>query len=77
MNRNIILTTLFVIFIQSISFSQFSIGAKTGYTTSWPDYGDIELPVDAQTDVKGYNINVIFQFVITNNISLGLEPGYM
>ena len=77
MNNNIILTSLFVILIQTISFSQISIGAKAGYTTSWPDYGEIELPADAQTDINGYNINVILQYSITKNISIGLEPGYV
>ncbi|MGK0317767.1 MAG: hypothetical protein ACI86M_004013 [Saprospiraceae bacterium] len=77
MNRNIILTTLFVISIQMICFSQFFIGAKAGYTSSWPDYGDIELPEDAQTDINGYNINVILNYSITKKISVGLEPGYV
>lgn len=55
--------------------SQISVGLRGGYTQAWPDYGDTELPEDAETDVEGYNFSFVIYRKLSPTISIGVEPG--
>jgi hypothetical protein len=55
--------------------AQISIGVKGGYTNAWENYGEIELPEDAQIDVEGFNVTLITQYQLSKRFHIQLEPG--
>ena len=57
--------------------AQFSIGVKGGYTIAWPDYGAIQLPENAETDVRGYHFSASTYYQMNKWFQIGLEPGFV
>ena len=57
--------------------AQISIGVKGGYSNAWEDYGDVELPEDAQIDVKGYYVSILSYLKINKHLQVGIEPGFV
>ena len=57
--------------------AQFTVGIKGGYTVAWPDYGDVVLPEDAETQVNGLNASLIAYYRINDNLHVGVEPGFI
>lgn len=70
---------LFIIFCLGTTplMAQISIGVKGGHTTAWPDYGDIQLPENADTKVKGYNVSLLGYYKVNRFLQLGIEPGFV
>ena len=56
MLKNILV--LFLCLGTSQLIAQISLGVKGGHTIAWPDYGDIQLPEDADTKVSGFNASL-------------------
>ncbi len=71
----------FLLFTLCLSFqqlhAQFSLGLKGGYINAWQDYGDVELPENAQIDVNGINISALAYFRINKYLQIGIEPGFV
>jgi len=57
--------------------AQISIGLKAGYVKAWEEYGDVELPDDAQIHVGGFQISALAYAQISNNLEIGIEPGFV
>lgn len=73
MKRIILTLTLFV----SLSSSaQLSIGASSGYTRAWQNYGDITLPDDAVTHIHGFNAELQVYYKFGRFLSVGIEPAF-
>lgn len=68
--------SLLVISIQIIH-GQIAIGVKGGYTNSWPGYGDVELPNDAQTHISGNNLSIFLTIPVFENYKITFNPGYI
>jgi hypothetical protein len=68
-------------FTSTSSFAQLesgptrTIGFKIGYTDAWQHYGDVILPANAETHVKGYHGALEFYRSINRFLSVGIEPG--
>ena len=63
-------------FIAYQASAQFSVGIRTAYTKAWQDYGDVELPDNAEVHVNGIQVSALAYFKISKFLSIGLEPGY-
>lgn len=57
--------------------SQSYFGIKGGYTNAWPDYGATALPENAQTDVNGFNLSLMYHHSVSKHVRIGMEPGYI
>lgn len=57
--------------------AQFSIGFRSGYTESWEEYGDVDLPDDADIKVEGYQVSLLAYLQLNKNFSVGVEPGFV
>lgn len=57
--------------------AQFSLGVKAGYLRAWQEYGDVDLPEDAEIHVNGYQISALAYFRISNYLEVGVEPGFV
>lgn len=55
--------------------AQFSFGVKGGYTQAWANYGNIELPEDAQISIDGFNVSLITNWQLSKRFQLIIEPG--
>lgn len=66
-----------IIFLSFSSFAQYSVGIKSGYVRAWEEYGDVDLPDDAEIDVGGLNISLLAYRNIGKFLSVGVEPGYV
>lgn len=66
----------FILFTFSLD-AQLSIGLKAGYSNAWEEYGDIDLPADAEIDVRGFYISALAYYKLSKHISIGIEPGYV
>ena len=73
MIKNLLILFSVSLFIQSQA--QLSIGAKGGYSNSWEQYGNVELPQGANTDIDTYNVAILSYWKVGENVSLGSEPG--
>ena len=62
---------LFAVAVQA----QVSVGVKGGFTRAWQDYGDVQLPEDAETDIAGYNVSLLANYRISKFLSVGVAPG--
>ena len=71
------LLVIFSIIISAQASAQFSIGIKGGFTKAWEDYGDVDLPEDAEIDVSGFNISGLAYYRLNNYLQVGIEPGYI
>ena len=58
-------------------YGQISVGVEAGYTRAWEDYGDVELPPDAEIHIGGFNVSLLGYLKLTDHISVGIEPGYI
>src|SRR5258706_10912626 len=56
--------------------AQFSVGVRGGVNKAWEDYGDVEVPPNAQTHVFGFQTSALAYFEISKHFSIGVEPGY-
>lgn len=72
----IILICLSFSFIQQAN-CQFEVGIKGGYTKAWPDYGDIELPANAETDLNGFNLGILISGPIANDFGFSINPSFV
>jgi len=68
---------LICLFLSTNLEAQISIGVKGGYSNAWEDYGDVELPDDAQIDVNGYYFSILSYLRINKHLDIGLEPGFV
>jgi len=71
--------SLFVLFL-GLGFTvncQISLGLRTAYVNAWMDYGDVELPDDAEIDVDGYQVSALIYHPLNKHFQIGLEPGYV
>ena len=76
--KKLLLTIFTLIWISlQISHGQITFGVKGGYTNSWPGYGDIELPADAQTHISGHNLSAFLSVPIFENYGITFNPGYV
>jgi hypothetical protein len=72
---------LFVLFLSMLSsfpnlvHAQVNIGVKGGFTDARQEYGEVDLPENAQTHIKGYNFSALMYFSLGKNLNLVLEPG--
>ena len=57
--------------------AQVNIGAKGGYTKAWEDYGDVNLPENAEIDIAGFNMSVLAYLQIGQYLKVGVEPGFV
>ncbi|MEL6865682.1 MAG: outer membrane beta-barrel protein [Bacteroidota bacterium] len=60
-----------------MAIAQFSFGVEGGFTRAWEDYGDVDLPEDAEIHIDGFNISALAYYRIHRYISLGVEPGFV
>ena len=58
------------------SFAQFSLGIKGGFGEAHEDYGDVDLPEDADIDIASFNVAAIAYYSFNPYFSVGVEPGY-
>ncbi|GLR18386.1 outer membrane beta-barrel protein [Portibacter lacus] len=65
-----------ILSIQAIH-SQLSIGFKGGYTNSFQEYGDVDLPQDAEIDVEGFNIGMLINYDLNNSFALEVSPAFV
>lgn len=65
------------LFYSSQLEAQLSIGIKGGYSNAWEEYGDVNLPDDAEIDVNGFFISLLSYYKINKHLAIGLEPGYV
>ena len=72
-----ILTLIITGLFYTSAQAQISVGLQTGYTYAWAEYGNINLPEDAQIDVNGYNISLLMGYRLGKYLQVGLEPGYV
>lgn len=75
-----IVQCIILIIFSSLAFNtqaQSTIGVKLGYTNAWPEYGDIELPADANTHIDGYNFAFFYTYNFWGNAKIGVAPGYI
>lgn len=63
-------------FTQSIQ-AQISIGLKAGYTNAWEDYGDIDLPENAEIDINSMNVYLLTSYEINKYLDITIEPGFI
>ena len=70
----IIATLLFAV---NQASAQYTVGIKGGYTVAWPDYGDVQLPENAETQVNGLNGSLLIYYRAHDHIHVGFEPGYI
>lgn len=76
MNKKaVFLSLLFSLILQQAN-CQFEFGLKSGYAYSWPGYGDIELPENAETHVNGFNVSFFVGTSLKNGIGLSVHPGF-
>lgn len=68
---------IFFLFCSTQLKAQLTIGIKGGYSNAWEDYGDVNLPDDAEIDVKGFYISLLSYYKINKHLAIGLEPGYV
>jgi len=66
-----------ILFIFQSAYSQNTIGFKAGYTNAWESYGEIETPDGAEIDIDTYNFSFFYFKSLSNQISLGVEPGFV
>ncbi len=57
--------------------AQWSVGIKAGYVKAWEDYGDVELPADAEIDVRGFKVAGMAYLEVGKHFQVGVEPGYV
>ncbi|MEL7124420.1 MAG: hypothetical protein AAFO07_33600 [Bacteroidota bacterium] len=57
--------------------AQTSIGISAGYVKAWQNYGDVDLPEDAETYIYGSQFRVKVYKKLGNRLSIGVEPGYV
>jgi len=74
--KNLLLSSFCILFGFNPCFSQIEFGIKGGFTKSWPGYGEIELPEDAETSVNGYNISFLFGVPFNSRFGLIISPGF-
>jgi Outer membrane protein beta-barrel domain len=72
-----LLAFTFLFFTINNLSSQSYFGIKGGYTNAWPDYGSAELPENAQTNVSGFNLSLMYHHSISKHFRIGTEPGYI
>ncbi len=72
----LILLCLSLLLVDTLS-AQTTLGVKAGYTNAWPEYGDIQLPENAQTSVNGFNVSLTAYKSLGNIFSVGVEPGFV
>ncbi len=63
-------------FIAQVS-AQSAIGIRSGIVNTWPDYGDVQLPEDAKTNVRAYNVALLYSYQFNRFLRIGVEPGYI
>ncbi len=56
-------------------YAQVYLGLKGGYTDAWQEYGDVNLPEDAETHVKGFNVTAQVYIQKGDVFQFGIEPG--
>lgn len=57
--------------------AQYVLGLKSGMTKAWEEYGNVDLPADANISVRGLQLSASFYYTITSKVWLGAEPGYV
>lgn len=70
---------LFTILFCSVFYNvqaQFSLGVRGGYIRAWEEYGDVNLPPDAQIHVERIQFTTLAYYTINKYLSIGLEPGF-
>lgn len=77
MTKSTIFIALFFFTFLNQSNCQIEIGLKGGFTNSWPGYGDLELPDDAQTNVSGYNLSIFISRSTNNNLGFSFQPAFI
>ncbi|MEL6865683.1 MAG: outer membrane beta-barrel protein [Bacteroidota bacterium] len=77
--RIIIQATLFVALLawSPIAYAQLTFGVEGGYTRAWEDYGDIDLPNNAEIHIHSFNVSALAYYRIHRYISIGVEPGFI
>lgn len=77
MTKTTIFIGLFLITFLYQSNCQTEIGLKGGFTNSWPGYGDLELPDNAQTNVSGYNLSLFVGMSINDKLGFSFQPAFI
>lgn len=77
MTKSITLLTFICVACANLINCQVELGVKGGFTHSWPGYGDLELPEDAQTSVSGYNISLFVSKTLSNQVGVSFQPTYV
>ncbi|MDA9773816.1 PorT family protein [Saprospiraceae bacterium] len=72
--KSLVLVTICSLFAISAN-SQWSYGLKAGYTNAWEDYGEVELPENAEIDIHGFNIAVLSAYSFSKYFDFTFEPG--
>ncbi len=70
----LLLLTISILLSTKVS-CQYSIGIKGGYTTAWQEYGDVDLPEDAQINIQSFNAAFVLAYEINRYFGIDLEPG--
>lgn len=68
----------FILFLLLFTFdglAQFSFGIQAGYTNAWEEYGEVELPENAEIDIDSYNASLILEYGISKFTAISLQPG--
>lgn len=56
--------------------AQIIVGAHTGYTRAWQDYGNVQLPENAITHIHSYHLATSINYQLNKRFSIAAEPGY-
>lgn len=76
MNKKALLLIILFASIFQQGICQLEFGLKSGYANSWPGYGDIELPQNAETHVNGFNVSFFVGASFKNGFGLSTFPGF-
>lgn len=57
--------------------AQYVLGVKGGITKAWEEYGNVDLPDDANITVTGLQLSASLYYKITSKLWMGAEPGYV
>ena len=57
--------------------AQLTIGIKGGLVTAWENYGDANIPDDADITITGKQLTATAYWQLNKHFSLGTEPGYI
>ncbi len=68
---------LFVLAFSIHTHAQFTLGIKGGYSHAWPEYGDMDLPEGAETDISGFNVGILLEHKIKSSFVISMSPGYV